>query len=119
LEEIDGAEHEITLQSVVTHGSPVDFVVADYLNGLRVVAIEELDVVQSTVSAIDIAIDSGVAVTQSDGYLVVNPLSNKNVEAKGGFSPFHGGVAFFILPCHQLQVALAEMYQFFQALVVS
>ena len=45
LEEIDGADHEIALQSVVTHRSPVDFEVANGFHGLRIVTIKELNMV--------------------------------------------------------------------------
>jgi hypothetical protein len=71
------------------------FAVFVHLIGERSV-IEEITIWATRSITISVTVDSGVAVTQSDTDLVVDPLTNINVETNGGLAPFHGGVTLFI-----------------------
>ena len=86
-------EQEISLQSMITHRGFVDFHAFVGLDKFWVVTIKVLDVVQSAMSAMDVAIDSVIAVAQSDSELVVDPFSDKGIETKFGLSPFHCRIA--------------------------
>ena len=72
-------------------------IIANTFDGLRVVAIEILKMVQTDVSALDVAVDTGVAIDYSDTGAVVNPFAEACVEAEVRLAPFHSGIAVLIV----------------------
>jgi len=93
LEEVDGADHEVGHQVVVTHGGCINVA----LNRSGVLFVHETKTIILTLrSTMNVAVDSGVAVSQSDSGFVVDPLTDIGSETEGGLAPFNSSVAVVV-----------------------